>query len=416
MMGSVPVPQRSLMGSINLLTPQQRVGAIPDSMLAPKPNLIGAIRQRMRGGPVKKIPEQLYLVGEKGPEKYVPKKGIPEMIGVNGPEVRAFPKDGTIIPHHKLTGKAQEAMEGFMGPLKRRALGGPVSGTRLGQTADDFYRAQDLNAGLSGLAQKDLEAFGVGLGGLNVIPHSWEKGSGGFMGRAPVASDFVGSKIGGGTAVAPGGAGGARSDWDKPGLISTIRQQKESGGLSPDQAASMMASLNAGLSPEDVSRSGSAFWALNHGQKPIEASPLDNFVQNTPTPKPLEPMGPPVPADLKKRQVDAKIAEAGRKVDAQKAQELAERAANARDSTLGSVTESIRSGVERANNLFGQDNPLLSSKQRQSLRDEYFNHLDDLPGGGVSLGPESKSDMMKRAQSDPLFEGYFKKKLAQKKK
>lgn len=195
-----------------------------------------------------------------------------------------------------------------------------------------------------------------------------------------------------------------------------IREQAQRGGLSPSQAASMMASLNAGLSPEDVSKSGSAFWSLNHGQKPIEASPLDNFVQNTPTPKPLEPMGPPVPADLKKRQVDAKIAEAGRKVDAQKAQELAERAANARDSTLGSVTESIRSGVERANNLFGQANPLLSSKQRQSLRDEYFNHLDDNPRSRVSLGPESKSDMMKRAQSDPLFEGYFKKKLAQKKK
>lgn len=374
--------------------------------MPPKLGIISAIRQRMKGGPVKKIPEQLYLVGEKGPEKYVPKKGIPEMIGVNGPEVRAFPKDGNIIPNHHLTGKAQEAMEARMGPLKRRAMGGDVRGTRLGQTADDFYRTQDLNAGLAGLAQKNLEASGVGLGGLKVIPHSWEHAA--TPGATSTAIDWAGGGL-------TGGAAPTRADWDKPGMISMIREQAQRGGLSPSQAASMMASLNAGLSPEDVSKSGSAFWSLNHGQKPDIADPLTNFVKNTPTPAPLEPMGPPVPFDLKDRQVSAKVAGAERnEAEAQHAKEV-QRMADIRDSPiLGGAKAATQNFLERAGSLAGTANPLLSSGQRQKMRDVYFNSLDDNPRSRVSLGPESKEDRLKRIQGDPLFQGYLKRRAAQK--
>ena len=43
-----------------------------------------------------------YLVGEEGPELYVPHEGEPEFIGVGGPEVMTFPQKGTIIPNDKL--------------------------------------------------------------------------------------------------------------------------------------------------------------------------------------------------------------------------------------------------------------------------------------------------------------------------
>ncbi len=91
-----------------------------------------------KGGPVRgldSLSAPRYRVGEKGNEAYVPKKGRPELVGVNGEEVRTFPADGTIVPHHKLPKHLQ-----VRGPKSRaaslddlaapRAEGGPVMHTR----------------------------------------------------------------------------------------------------------------------------------------------------------------------------------------------------------------------------------------------------------------------------------------------
>ena len=60
------------------------------------------------------LSKQTYLVGEVGEEMYVGKSGQAEMVGQHGPEVRGFPEDGQIIPHHQLGG------------MSRRVAGGPV--------------------------------------------------------------------------------------------------------------------------------------------------------------------------------------------------------------------------------------------------------------------------------------------------
>jgi hypothetical protein len=84
-----------------------------------------------KGGHVKKKTVHPYLVGEKGPEQYVPKKGAPMMIGMRGPEVRTFPEDGTIIPNHKLP----TMLRNVGSRIPARARGGPVRGSRSGHSA-----------------------------------------------------------------------------------------------------------------------------------------------------------------------------------------------------------------------------------------------------------------------------------------
>jgi hypothetical protein len=51
---------------------------------------------RFAGGPV--MPGSSYLVGEIGPELFVPQVGEPRMVGMGGPEIRDFHTSGTIIP------------------------------------------------------------------------------------------------------------------------------------------------------------------------------------------------------------------------------------------------------------------------------------------------------------------------------
>lgn len=69
---------------------------------------------RKMGGPVEET--QLYRVGEGGkPELYVPDNGVPEVIGQNGEEIRAFPKDGKIIPHDKAVKIAPKLVPRYYG-------------------------------------------------------------------------------------------------------------------------------------------------------------------------------------------------------------------------------------------------------------------------------------------------------------
>ena len=73
------------------------------------PNRANKAPSRRFGGPVggtlsdmgKQRPE--YLVGEAGPEMYVPQRGNPFMVGMGGPEMFAPPTDGNIVPNHDLS-------------------------------------------------------------------------------------------------------------------------------------------------------------------------------------------------------------------------------------------------------------------------------------------------------------------------
>jgi hypothetical protein len=52
------------------------------------------------GGPTEA--RNMYLVGEKGPELYVPQRGQQRVVGQSGPELFVPESDGQIIPNHKL--------------------------------------------------------------------------------------------------------------------------------------------------------------------------------------------------------------------------------------------------------------------------------------------------------------------------
>ena len=54
------------------------------------------LEQRFAGGPVSA--GGTYMVGELGPELFVPNYGAPTMVGQSGPEIRDFHASGTIIP------------------------------------------------------------------------------------------------------------------------------------------------------------------------------------------------------------------------------------------------------------------------------------------------------------------------------
>lgn len=57
-------------------------------------------KQRWMGGPV--LPGSPYLVGEIGPELFVPTVGPTRVIGADGPELRDFHTSGVVIPNHLL--------------------------------------------------------------------------------------------------------------------------------------------------------------------------------------------------------------------------------------------------------------------------------------------------------------------------
>lgn len=61
---------------------------------------LGPIMGMERGGETNEF--NPYLVGELGPEVFVPDIGRPRMIGMRGPEVVTFDQDGVVIPNHKL--------------------------------------------------------------------------------------------------------------------------------------------------------------------------------------------------------------------------------------------------------------------------------------------------------------------------
>ena len=91
----------------------------------------GMVKRRAGGGGVNSFSGmgQPYMVGEAGPEMYVPEQGQPQMVGAAGPEVLSFPQDGQIIPNHDLnmrpTIHMSKMADGIYG-VPGRAEGGPV--------------------------------------------------------------------------------------------------------------------------------------------------------------------------------------------------------------------------------------------------------------------------------------------------
>ena len=57
-------------------------------------------RNRWAGGPV--LGGVQYIVGERGPEMFVPRAGTPFVVGQHGQEQRTFQQPGVIIPNHEL--------------------------------------------------------------------------------------------------------------------------------------------------------------------------------------------------------------------------------------------------------------------------------------------------------------------------
>lgn len=68
--------------------------------LASLPGVGSLIPGLWTGGPA--TAGRRYMVGEIGPELFVPRTGTPRMIGVGGPQVMTFPTDGFVVPSFAL--------------------------------------------------------------------------------------------------------------------------------------------------------------------------------------------------------------------------------------------------------------------------------------------------------------------------
>ena len=119
------------------------------------PNRANLPPSRQFGGPVsrsfsamsKPTNQQQYLVGEVGPEMYMPQRGAPMLIGRDGPEVFNPPQDGYIVPNNQLPGqqgqKGQTHTLADLGKntwgLLSRQEGGSVIGPRPGYRWSTTY-------------------------------------------------------------------------------------------------------------------------------------------------------------------------------------------------------------------------------------------------------------------------------------
>lgn len=144
MMGSVPPPQRNLMGVVNLNPLPPPVDPLYlKGMLPPLPG----IPRRAGGGPVRK--KQPYWVGEKGPELVVPKE------------------DGEVIPNHHI----MTADEYY----KHRA---PAAVTGLDDiTASQAYRSPAYARVIRARELAKAARAGIPAGGADQGISSWFGGS-----------------------------------------------------------------------------------------------------------------------------------------------------------------------------------------------------------------------------------------------
>lgn len=93
------------------------VDAAVDAANAPLP--------RFAGGPV--WPGQPFMVGEIGPEVWIPRTGSPRVIGADGPEVRDFAQSGFVVPNHLVASVTLPPQRGA------ESAPAPVPGVQIGE-------------------------------------------------------------------------------------------------------------------------------------------------------------------------------------------------------------------------------------------------------------------------------------------
>jgi hypothetical protein len=108
----------------------------------------GAVRafdleQRFAGGPVSA--GGTYMVGELGPELFVPTYGTPQMVGQGGPEIRDFHASGTIIPAD-MVGSYMAAQTASLAAVS--AAPAPAAGVQIGElhVHDKFDARREFDA------------------------------------------------------------------------------------------------------------------------------------------------------------------------------------------------------------------------------------------------------------------------------
>ena len=146
------------------------------------------ISARAKGGPVKNI--NPYLVGEKGPEVFVPKKGQPEVIGAQGPEVRTFPQHGTIIPNHKIQprvegGRVTRSGQPWINETPEQKLAHAQEVDRMGKAINkpqsQRSKFESASPAIKALTyggetlERGLEGAGKGIAWPFVSPETWKR-------------------------------------------------------------------------------------------------------------------------------------------------------------------------------------------------------------------------------------------------
>ena len=90
------------------------------------------------GGPVAQSGR--YMVGELGPEMFVPAHGSPYMVGVNGPEVRDLTGGGFVVPNHLVASVT-------LPPQRSESAPASVPGVQIGElhVHDRFDAEREMN-------------------------------------------------------------------------------------------------------------------------------------------------------------------------------------------------------------------------------------------------------------------------------
>jgi hypothetical protein len=98
---------------------------------------------RFAGGPV--TSGGTYMVGELGPELFVPTYGTPQMVGQGGPEIRDFHASGTIIPAD-MVGSYMAAQTASLAAVS--AAPAPAAGVQIGElhVHDKFDARREFDA------------------------------------------------------------------------------------------------------------------------------------------------------------------------------------------------------------------------------------------------------------------------------
>lgn len=149
------------------------IGALPGAIVGAAGGYAAYRRTRQEGGQIDAGP---YLVGERGPELYLPGGGAagPQIVGANGPEIFTPPASGTILPNTNVgeqvaepaasgPGWQKEAIKwGAWGAAKGAALYGLPGAEAAAQTVYGASRAMQIGeAATSAEAVSEVGKLGL---------------------------------------------------------------------------------------------------------------------------------------------------------------------------------------------------------------------------------------------------------------